>query len=284
VDAQDVINLTRQLLNDPINTGRWSDAALLTFVDSANQDLGRDVRYPEGRLTGATLPNQQEYSLPFQIIKYYRVYLAGQLIVPTSIDTLEGRQIGLFDQGLNAGNPYGTLPPSQPTGSGGPPGTQGTYTPAWNVQQPESYPVANVWGLPAPDAQPWTVGQRPRYYTRSSGTVIGIVPAPLAAVDLVIEGMFVPMQVTTTTQVLPYAWNYIRALAWKTCEYAYFSDNSDRSTQQYMYAAQCYEREMRKLRSDLRQADRQNRGPKLLTYRSFYQLGNNRNCRGPNYG
>jgi hypothetical protein len=144
------------------------------------------------------------------------------------------------------------------------------------------YPVSNVWGLPAPDAQPWNVNQRPRYYTRGLA-VIGLVPAPLTVVQVCIDGLFVQPAVTTDSSPINFPHNFIRAAAWSVVAQCAYADNNDRAAEQRQYAASRYEYEMKKLRIDLKRGDRQKRMPKLLTYRSFYQKGNNRSLLGPNY-
>jgi hypothetical protein len=272
--AQDVLNLFRELANDPSNKGRWSDTVLLSYLSEAAQEATRDTGFPQNRYVFSTVAGQQEYQLQFECLRYDRVYVAGQLIVPTSINTLEGRQIQMFDQGRQSG-----VVPQQPSsGSGGPPGSvNGQLVPAWVDQSPEAYPFTGTgYGFPAPDAAPWTIGQRPRYYTRSLGAVIGLVPAPLAIYTVTIDGLFVPPQITSTTQTLTYPAQFKRLLAWKMLELASYSDNGDRAQQQNQNAAAMYEKIMAKIRRDLSAQDAQQEGPKVLTYRSFYTKGNNR--------
>ncbi len=238
--------------------------------------LIRDIEFPESRIIITTVAQQQEYSTP-ELIQVYRVYMNGQLLVPQEIQTLEGHQIQLYDQGLTTG---ATEPGTQASGSGGPAGNTGNYTPAVWVEPPASYPVSNNWGIPAPDAGPWTpvaAGGRPVYYWR--GGYIGIVPAPLAGgYSLTIDCLAVPQDVTTLSQTMLFANNMRMALVWKTVEYAKFSDDNADAGRQATYAAQSYEKEMRKLRMNRRRYDGDmKRMPKFLTQRSFFQKGNNRN-------
>src|SRR5271166_6927847 len=95
----DCVTRARQMLNDPSPTGRWSDSNLLGYLSESQQVLIRDVELPEGRIIITTVANQQEYSTP-ELIKVYRVYMNGQLLVPADLQTLEGHQIQMYDQGL----------------------------------------------------------------------------------------------------------------------------------------------------------------------------------------
>lgn len=274
--GSDCVTRARQLLNDPNNTGRWSDNTLLGYLSEAQQVLIRDIQFPESRIIIDTIADQQEYSTP-ELITVYRVYMNGQLLVPQDLQTLEGHQIQQYDQGLASG---AREPGTQAPGSGGPAGNLGNYTPAVWVEPPATYPVANNWGTPGPDAGPWTpvsVGGRPIYYWR--GGFIGIVPAPAAGgYSLTIDCLIVPTDVTTLGQTMLFANNMRMALVWKMVEYAKFSDDDDTAARQAQVAMSNYEKEMRKLRINRRQYDGDSkRMPKFLTQRSFFQKGNNRN-------
>ena len=162
-----IITPARALLNDKTG-GRWSDDTLMSFLTMTARELMRDVKWPPARLTTWTIPGNQEYQIPDELIRVYSVYLQGQLCTETTIQTLEGHQIQRYDQ-----HGFGSAPL---TGGGGPPGNAGNYVPQWTVQPPMSYPVANQWGYPRPDAEGWSMGQPPRYYLR--GGYIGFVPIP----------------------------------------------------------------------------------------------------------
>lgn len=268
---QDVISLARQYINDPSPSGRWSNAALLLFVDRAVQTLSRDVKFPEGRASFTTVPGQQEYDGLPVFVTMPRVYINGQLIIRTDLNTLEGHQIELYDQG------FGTMPGNQAAGSGGPPGTQGNFTPAWNIQQPSVYPVPNSWGLPAPRAEPWMAGQRPRYYMRSG--VIGFVPAPSGQATVTIDGVFPPEKVTLLTQELVFDRAWMDVLTWHVVMQCKAADDSDRAAQQYQMAQQQYSKFLADIRVMVN-GDGLNDDsmlPKFITQRSFWQKGNNRN-------
>jgi len=271
----DVVTRSRQLLNDPSTTGRWTDTTLLGYYNEAANILSRDCEFPEGRFVITTVANQQEYATP-ELVKVYRVYMNGQLLVPQDLQTLEGHQIQLYDQGLNSGvNEPGTQTP----GSGGPVNNQGSYTPAVWIEPPAAYPVANDIGAPGPDAAPWlsvAQGGRPVYYWR--GGAIGLVPAPAGAYTLTIDCLpvYTDQVATNVNSIFPY--NYRLALAAKMCELAKLSDDDADADRQMMRFLSLYEKEMRKLRINRKSYDGdQKRMPKFLTQRSFFYIGNNRN-------
>lgn len=266
--VRDVVSLARLFLNDPASAGRWSDASLISFTNEAGQEIIRDVEFPVSRIVFQTVANQQEYQTP-ELIYVKTVYLAGQIIVPTELSAIEGHQTQEYDQG------FGTMPGMQTPGSGGPPGTEGMYTPAWNIQTPTAYPVANTDVIPAPDAAPWSNTQRPRWYYRSG--YMGFIPAPAAAYTACIDALVVPPTLAALNDPLPFPSQFKRAMAWKVCEYAKFSNDTQADAEGRTYAAQQYERSMRKLRTDAKRYDGdQPRMPKMLTYRRFYYIGNNR--------
>jgi hypothetical protein len=273
VQVQDPVTTARNLLNDPASVGRYSNTQLISWLNDAVQEMVRDCEFPVSRLYTQTIANQQEYATPELILAPQRVYLAGQLLPRTSIDLLEGKQTQDFDQGLSGG--YDAVTPVQTPGSGGPPGTVGMYSPTWNVTAPQTFPIANAQGAPAPGVGIYQYGQRPVYYWR--GGSIGIVPAPAGVYDLVVEGVRVPSSYVNLTDAMTLPSNYRAGLAWKIVEYASFSNDGDRAGQQFVAATQKYEAVVRKLRSDRKQfeGDYQN-GPKLFTYRRKYTKGNNK--------
>lgn len=270
--ASDALKYERILLATPGGANsRWQDSQLLTLTDRAVKSLVAAILFPESRLTltGGTIANQQEYVLP-DMHEVYRVYLNGQIIVevPGNIDTLEGRQILLDDQ-LGQGIPINP-------GSGGPPGGGGTSQPQWAIQTPTTYPFLNAWGNPAPNAQPWTTGQRARFYRR--GGSIGIVPAPGNAGEaLVVEGVRVPSTLTQTGDPIIVPDNFMEAIANFVCYRALSADKDDLSIQMSdrFYAA--YEREVRKLRTWKRQYSNEDGALLPLTYRQSFAIGGNRN-------
>lgn len=265
--STDVLLLLRQVLSDLNSSGRWTDSTLLNFIDRANKRVVRDVLFPESRLSAPTALAAgsqfyfQEYQIP-QLILINRVYLAGQLCVPTDINTLEGHQIGLYQQ-----NPTASAPT---VGSGGAPGTSGPYAPEWSTTTAQTYPVANSGGYPAPDAQPFFAGQRPRYYLR--GGYIGFVPPPANTATITIDCIRVPSTITAVGQALTSPDMFMDAIAWGAATYAQFADDQERNAAMRKVAEETYQAR----KSDLMKFRKTyvgdaNEGPKPRTYRSSWK-------------
>lgn len=267
--ASEPLLLLRQVLSDLNPQGRWTDQTLLNFIDRANKRIVRDVLFPESRLTastalagGSTTSYSQEYELP-QLILVNRVYLAGQLCVPTDINTLEGHQIGLYQQNPNASAPS--------AGSGGAPGTTGAYAPQWSTTTASVYPVANSWiGYPAPDAQPWFSGQRPRYYLR--GGFIGFVPQPGNLATITIDCIRVPDTIDASGQPITTPDMFCDAIVWGAATYAQFADDQERNASMRKVAEETYQArktDLMKFRKTY--SGDANDGPKPRTYRSSWK-------------
>lgn len=261
MNASEPLTLLRQVLSDLNQSGRWTDATLLNFIDRGNKRVVRDVLFPESRLT-ATSVTAQEYQLP-QLILINRVYLAGQLCVPTDLNTLEGHQIGLYQQDPNASAPA--------SGSGGPAGAAGPYSPDWSTTTAQVYPVANSWiGYPAPDAQPWFSGQRPRYYVR--GGFIGFVPQPTGGGTITIDCIRVPDTIESATDVMTTPDMFCDAIVWAAATFAQFADDQERNAAMRQVAEQTYQArkaELMKFRKTY--VGDANEGPKPRTYRSSWK-------------
>ena len=272
--VSDALTLTRNLLNDPLPSGRWTDSALTNLIDRSTKSLVASILFPSSRLTQLAVPNQQEYIMP-DTHQIDRVYIAGQEIPLTSLSTLGGDQI-LFDDDTATGSPT--------SGSGGPPGAGGEMQAQWVTQTPVTYPFVNAWGAPSPMAQPWFPGQRPRAYQR--GGNIGFVPAPGNAAEIVIDCVVVPSTLVNSTDQIVLPDNFLDAICWGAVERAKFSDDNDRSADQRNYARQAFEAEMKKLRTWKRRYTGNDSGPFPRTYRSDYGLGNNRwgSGTGPSQG
>lgn len=153
--------IVRETNSDTITIGQMEAYVILTY-----HDWCRELQWPEASMTQNTLTppgataTAQEYQLPTNLNKIFRVYLNGQRCAPTSISLLEGDVIGLF-------NPNWRILPS--------------------VVVPALSSITNL-------AVPITAGPafaQLAYYTR--GGYIGFMPAP--AVDgypIVIEGCIFP--------------------------------------------------------------------------------------------
>lgn len=268
ITAGQVIASARYDSSDFVNQGRFSDAAMLDWLDRIVNELTREILWPECRVTFSTIPYVQEYTGLPEFFRTPRCYFAGQSIPITTINLLEGHQIQFYDQTGTTGPPVAQ--------GGGPPGNVGTASPRWTLQVAADYPVAGQATFPAPDASPWYTGSQPRAYYRSG--VLGIVPMPLNIVTACLEGVIEHPVITADSQVLliPRSWQECAAegVRWK----ALSSDRDDSSSREADKAAARYE----KLKKDLillkrRYSGDAPRGPKLLTGRSFYAHAVRRN-------
>ena len=264
--VSDALTLTRNLINDPLPTGRWTDTALINFIDRGVKQLVGSLRFPESRLTQTATPNQQLYTLP-DMYQFQRVYVAGQEVPCTLLNTLEGNQIYGYDQ-------TATGTPNITGGSDAPPGAGGTNQTQWDTQTALVYPVQNNISVYTP-ATPWYPGQRPVAYRR--GGAIGFVPAPSSAVSITIDCILVPTTLTTSSQQIVVPDNFLDAICWYAASMAKYSDDNDRSSDQRNFARQAYEAEVKKLRTWKRTWwPGDSFGPFPRTYRTDYGLGNNR--------
>lgn len=238
----DIVNRTRYLLAEPDSSGRFSDAELTSHINASARDVSQQVRFPEIRLTATTTAGQQEYALTEDILAVKRIYIAGQPIVRTDITTLEGAQIGLYDQ------------------------TAAGYKPQWSSAGVAAYPVASDQGFPAPIPLPYFAGMRPVWYER--GGSIGFVPPPAGVYALIVEGVALAPDLVNLGDTSLFPRTYIDALAWGAIVYAMFAD---RNEQGYAWAQQGHERSMGTLRDTLL-ARSGPRGTRPLTYRSMWDV------------
>lgn len=268
MQAQDVVTLARDLLNEPTPGQRWTDAQLIRFTDRAQKSVIRTLKWPESRFVLTTTPNVQEYQIP-EVVRMLRVYLQGQPIVPTNIPTLEGQQIQLNDQTGSGGGPGGLVGNSAPALAGG------QYTPQWTSQPPASYPVASSLYAPSPAAQPWIVGQRPRYYMR--GGMIGLVPAPLGAYPLVMDCIAQPATLENLTDTLVLPDIALDLLAWSVCEFCYYADPQNQGAgDSRNFAMSEKQKALQEVKAWKREYDGVGpKGPNILAMRSFYTTGQN---------
>jgi hypothetical protein len=268
--------LARRRVNDLSANGRWSDASFMDFLTAAQTQLIRDILFPECRLTTATVPYIQEYQLP-EIIAPGAVYLQGRLCVPTDIATMEGRQIGKWDQ-----TGEGAVPP-QP--SGGPSGNIGRFSPKWTLATPSSFPEADSldqcrW--PVPSAAPWESGNRPACYV--SGGYLGFVPAPSTG-PVVINGtpvdnidfrcVMTPPPIGDLNDTLWFPWSTRSPLAWRICVECAYSDETQISADRRNFAVQMYNQEKNQVRTDLQIFKEMGApaGPKFNTGRRHWARG-----------
>jgi hypothetical protein len=263
--AGDVLTLLRQMLSDTSSTsGRWKDPTLLNFIDRANKRVVHDVLFPDSRIFTSTQINVQEYPIPWLLLKVYAIYVAGQLIIPSDLPTLEGRQIGVYSSDFN--------PAALVTvGSGAPPGTQGPMAPRWMTQTPLTYPVDGIRTCPpAPDTQPWWCGQRPRYYWR--GGSLGIVPSPANTVPVIItiDCVRQPDTITSADDEMTTPENFMDTIVEDALRRAKYGDDGSRSERQMTIAQQNYLERVKDLRLWRGEFPGEQRdGPKVITQRSL---------------
>ena len=268
MQASDVINVVRLMAATPAQSGgRWSDANLASIISMGQQDLMQKTLFPESRLTQTASGTQQLFSLP-ETYALYRVYVNGQIAVPISgnIDTLEGDQLGFFDQ-MGQG--------VQVTGSDGPVGNTGTASPTWTIQTPQSYPFISDWGSPAPQTGPSVIGQRPRYYRR--GGAVGFVPQIANTATIDIDAVLVPAIFSSPTTALLVPTNYMSCLAWYTVMIARQADDTQSSPAQVQFAMGMFDSTLKELRTWVRKYSLEQSQILVRNDRPAYTFGRNVN-------
>lgn len=265
-------------MNDPEEDGRWSDETLMDFLTVSNDQLIRDIRFPEARFTTNTIPFVQAYQMP-EIIEPTRLYVGGRIAIPTDRDTLEEVQTGDWDQSSQL---EGGLPPL--TGSAAPVGTTGCFAPQWTVATPAAFPAANSFNSfcwPAPETLGWSCGMRPKWFV-DSGYIV-IIPTPNAAPPLdalgnptsniELRALIPPDPITDINQVLWFPRSCVSPLAWHVVLQCAFSDATQITADQRNFAQQEFEKEKNQRRQDvalLFEAHGQN-GIKFDTQRRYQQ-------------
>jgi len=156
----------------------------------------------EGTLYFATVANVGLYQLP-EMNTILRVYMAGTPLSSTSIDTLEGNQLGVYDS--SAAN-------SQPQ---------------WATAIPIAYPQANTpQYAPIPRGLPWTMNWPiPMYYMRGPGA-IGFVPAPANVVTVQIDWQPEPNPLVNLTDVDILPDKAVNAICYMTIAYMCAADGN----------------------------------------------------------
>ena len=199
--ASEILGPARVLAKDP-QPGTYSDAALCGQLDLVCLDIMDRVKFPFASISTPTIANQQIYVLPETPLDdgNMSVYLNGQLLTKTSRMTLQGQEIGYFDQ-----RGQGTQAP----GAAGPTYNAGMYTPLWLVQPPTVFPIANAQGS-RPFAGPWGgYGYPPRYFLEGGNLVIVPAPsmsAPLDPFENPIPNLTIYMAISNA-YLGPYTWN-----------------------------------------------------------------------------
>jgi|SRR5271166_5700689 len=246
----------RRFIAETNPAGRWNDYDTGDFINRARKQLMIDWEWPETSIFITAISGQQEYDTrnntvtpPVeQVNKILRVYVAGQLCVPTTIPLMDGSQIELFDQ------------------------TALNFTPQWLAVPATSYPVSSDSGFPQTRA-PFFPGMRPRFYLRGPFN-IGFVPAPLGTPTIQLDIIPTPPLLLAESDPDIFPDNCREAIAWKAAELAMFGDNPNPDKVQMADA--CYARYLRELKQVLIPWKRNfvefgPKGPQVLTYRAFFQ-------------
>lgn len=242
----DINNLFRVFTAEPDNQGRWSDADAYTLINEAQNLISLELEWPVVHLSSTSVNGTQEYAMP-EIIKIERVYLQGQPCVPTDISTLEGVQIGYYDQNS----------------------TQTAYTPQWNSNVTDTYPVTNTQTGYPNGVSPYYVGQRPQYY--ENGGNIGFVPIPAGTYTIDIWGIGVPTPLAASTDTCVFPSFFKSAIAHKAAELAFLSDSQTAKAQTQALKFMEWMPQLRTWKRDL--LKNKPRGPRPITYRHFYRRG-----------
>lgn len=274
--TDELVAETRIKLGDLNPNGRWTNPSLLANIDRAHKRAVRLLLYPDARVILPTVSGVQLYRWPL-MLRTDAIYIAGQPIVPSDLATLEGRQINQYDEsgdGSQIPSPYGDAPAGTVTQGGG------VAAPAWAIQSPLSYPDLNgQWVRPAPDAQPWSQSQRPRYYWR--GGWLGFDPPPANSnLAIQVDGVVMPDTITSLGQQLPTPDNFLDLITWMAVSLCKFPDDSDRSEKMKKEADGEATSELRQLRmwlKDYRGPVRD--GPKVNTMRPAYNWYHKRTSR-----
>jgi hypothetical protein len=228
---------------DPVN-GRWTYADVATLANQSRWAINSELDWPQGTVSATTITGQMEYQLPL-LTKVLRVYLSGQLLVPTTIPQLNGEQIEFWDQ------------------------TAANNIPQWLAQTNTVYPVTGTaYGAPYPSTLPFYQGMRPMWYLR--GGNIGFVPQPAGAYPITIDIVPRPAALVNQTDVdNMYDQFFLEAIVQGMVMRAM---QADRDMDARMAAALAFKQEMGKLQSwvaDMRSGAP--RGPIPVVYRAFYQ-------------
>jgi hypothetical protein len=213
----------RNKSGEPDPTGRWSDARLTELYNRAQIELGITLEWPEATFffIAQAPPVGQVFSEYYleEHTNILRVKLGGfpgQNIIPTSIDMLEGTQYALFDDSQTA-PPYGAQ---------------------WLTQAPGSYPITNTpTGYPTPLTLPWSPGNRPAFYLRGAGSVIGFVPAPAVGTLVQLDVIAAPPILINPLDQSCFPNKAIEAL---TSRVRYYMADADGNNQAMMTQAQAY--------------------------------------------
>jgi hypothetical protein len=215
--ASDVISDWRTILNEPSTSGRFTDANALSYLNIANKELIREIRFPESRCWFNTTTGVQEYELN-EMLRILRCYYAGESVPRTDIPTLEGYQIQMYDNTAQGAGPGGGIPSGVPTLY------YTSVAPQWSSAQSQGAPgiSGGSTSFAQPYSQSWYPGRRPVYYVR--GGNLGIVPPPGGTVPIVLDCIRQPSQIMDDSTALTLPDICRQALMFKMGALAYLSD------------------------------------------------------------
>lgn len=238
----------RLLTSEPDATGRWSSTDVATLINQSRYSISAELDWPQGNITSSTVAGQMEYTLP-TVTKILRVYVGGQIIIPTSIPSLQGDQIEFYDQ------------------------TAANNAPQWNSQNATVYPVTGTsFAGPYPSTLPFVQGARPQWYQR--GGNLGLVPPPAGIYTISIDIVPRPAALAALTDVDNCYDEFFKEAI---CQGAVMRAlQADKDQQSRMAAAQARAEEMKRLKSWVEDMTAgAPRGPMPVVYRGFYQNNGN---------
>lgn len=169
-----------------------------------------EVRHPEASRYFTTIAPAHSNVVPEYRVRAYvdvlRVKLSGMLLVPTTIPSMEGAAIQVYDR------------------------TGAQYEPQWESQQAAPYPPAaptgNVRGAPAPSNFPFIVGSPPVYYLRGKAQ-IGFVPPPGGIYTVQMDVVTMPPTLIAADQQSLYDETFLDVLAWRALQFCHASNSQD---------------------------------------------------------
>jgi hypothetical protein len=219
--AADIIARVRSFATENDPQGRWSDGDILMHANDACMDAALRTDWVQGSIQTTTQNGIQEYTLP-GLLAILRVYLAGQLLPPTSIDDLEGISEQVYDQ-------WGT-----------------TLSPQWRqIMGSFVYPLENDMAVPVDSNQyygsPNSGTFRPKVYLRDGN--LGFVFPPAAGLTLQLDIIAEPVVMTPGSETA-FPRTYMDVIVFNTLMRLYLADENDQKATLY---SQLYENALKRV-------------------------------------
>lgn len=222
LQLQDILTTSRFLVDEPSADGRFADDELINYVNLATIQMMLAAEWPEATYfwtsDGVSTGQYMELELP-ELYSVERVYVAGQLAVPTTIPILEGDPLGTYQQ-------FGPA-----------------RSPAWAQAPFTGYPVASFQGSPAFSGVPYFPGARPGFYFR--GGALGLVPPPTAGYTVALDVYPAPGILANYEDYTFFPQLFKEALAYRTLQYAYFADQTDEGSSRSTLCAKGFADQMK---------------------------------------